>query len=196
MPENQGNGSVIVHKHIYVHVPPPEEEEERRPNGPVTQLPPQKHYKIIFIKAPSQEIKRQNLVASQPQNEEKTIVYVLVKKPEDVSGIQIPTIPPTAPSKPEVYFIKYKTQKSGSTGAGAFGYPNSPNGATGEISITTVASVAGNEASRGINIPGGIQGGSISDALLNAGTGSITGTQPPTTPSYTTYTTPGITGPY
>lgn len=45
-----------------------------------------------------------------PQNEEKTLVYVLVKKPEEQPEIVIPTQAPTQPSKPEVYFIKYKTQ--------------------------------------------------------------------------------------
>jgi len=45
----------------------------------------------------------------QPQNEEKTLVYVLVKKPEEAPEITIPTPAPTQPAKPEVYFIRYKT---------------------------------------------------------------------------------------
>lgn len=46
------------------------------------------------------------------QNQEKTIVYVLVKKPDEIGDVAIPTVPPTQPSKPEVYFIKYKTQSA------------------------------------------------------------------------------------
>lgn len=38
-----------VHKHVYVHVPPPEP-EYRAPHKPIEFAPPQKHYKIIFIK--------------------------------------------------------------------------------------------------------------------------------------------------
>lgn len=45
------------------------------------------------------------------QNEEKTLVYVLVKRPDEQPEVVIPTQPPTQPSKPEVYFIRYKTQK-------------------------------------------------------------------------------------
>lgn len=113
----------LVHKHIYVHVPPPEPEEELRVAqsqlAPATI--PQKHYKIIFIKAPSaapsivQQQQQQLALAS--QNEEKTIVYVLVKKPElDSNELAAASTPigVTAPAnKPEVYFIKYKTQKDG-----------------------------------------------------------------------------------
>lgn len=77
----------------------------------------QKHYKIIFIKAPSapsysKQVIQQQL--QQSQSEEKTLVYVLVKKPESHEDIQriIAAQPAPAPvSKPEVYFIKYKAQK-------------------------------------------------------------------------------------
>lgn len=43
-----------------------------------------------------------------PQNEEKTLVYVLVKKPDPQPNYVPPTQLPTQPSKPEVYFIRYK----------------------------------------------------------------------------------------
>jgi hypothetical protein len=43
-------------------------------------------------------------------DEQKTLIYVLVKKPDEVPEIHIPTPAPTKPSKPEVYFIRYKTQ--------------------------------------------------------------------------------------
>ncbi|XP_023947448.2 uncharacterized protein LOC112052551 [Bicyclus anynana] len=100
----------IVHKHVYVHVPPPDNEPPAL-RKPVYVPPPQKHYKIVFIKAPTPPTPTAPVIPLQPQNEEKTLVYVLVKKPEEQPEIVIPTPAPTQPSKPEVYFIRYKTQK-------------------------------------------------------------------------------------
>ncbi|XP_058443078.1 keratin, type II cytoskeletal 2 epidermal-like [Malaya genurostris] len=110
-----GSQQAIIQKHIYVHVPPPEPEEVRI-QRPISLAPAQKHYKIIFIKAPSAPAYQAPQIPLQPQNEEKTLVYVLVKKPDDQQDIIIPTPAPTQPSKPEVYFIKYKTQKESSGG--------------------------------------------------------------------------------
>lgn len=99
----------VIHKHIYVHVPPPsieqDDEQPRIRSKPVT---PQKHYKIIFIKAPSPSISP--ILPAVQNHEEKTLIYVLHKKPE-IGDIVVPTPAPTQPSKPEVYFIKYKTKK-------------------------------------------------------------------------------------
>ena len=75
----------------------------------------QKHYKIVFIKAPSPPNRPPPQIPPIPQNEEKTLVYVLVKKPDEPAPIEIPEAPVTPPSKPEVYFIKYKTQVSQET---------------------------------------------------------------------------------
>ncbi|PZC84414.1 hypothetical protein B5X24_HaOG204988 [Helicoverpa armigera] len=108
----------IVHKHVYVHVPPPDNDIPQ-PRKPIWVPPPQKHYKIVFIKAPTPPTPTAPVIPVQPQNEEKTLVYVLVKKPEEQPDIVIPTPAPTQPSKPEVYFIRYKTQKQE-------GYPESP----------------------------------------------------------------------
>lgn len=99
----------IIHKHVYVHVPPPEP-EYIAPRKPISFPPPQKHYKIVFIKAPTAPTPTASIIPLQPQNEEKTLVYVLVKKPDEQPDIIVPTSAPTQPSKPEVYFIRYKTQ--------------------------------------------------------------------------------------
>lgn len=101
----------IIHKHIYVHVPPPEPEYTTTMQ-PFEPAPAQKHYRIIFIKAPDQPIPTIPPIPQPVENEEKTIVYVLVKKPEDVPEIIIPTPASTVPSKPEVYFIRYKTEET------------------------------------------------------------------------------------
>lgn len=88
--------------------------------------PAQKHYKIVFIKAPSPPAPKLPIIQPVAPSEEKTLVYVLVKKPEEQAQIMIPTLPPTQPSKPEVYFIRYKTKSNGKQQEGSGeGYPNS-----------------------------------------------------------------------
>ncbi|XP_017759415.1 PREDICTED: extensin-3-like [Eufriesea mexicana] len=102
----------VVHKHVYVHVPPPEAPEYSPPKYIPPASPPQKHYKIVFIKAPTPPTPTAPaLPPLPPQDEEKTLIYVLVKKPEEAPDVVLPTQAPTQPSKPEVYFIRYKTQK-------------------------------------------------------------------------------------
>lgn len=101
----------VIHKHVYVHVPPPEPTyyAPKRPQAPLP--PPQKHYKIVFIKAPTPPPPTvPDIPAIAPPAEQKTLIYVLVKKPDEAPQITIPTPAPTQPSKPEVYFIRYKTQ--------------------------------------------------------------------------------------
>lgn len=103
----------VVHKHVYVHVPPPEAPEYKPPKYQAPPAPPQKHYKIVFIKAPTPPTPTAPVLPPLPaQDEEKTLIYVLVKKPEEAPELVLPTQAPTIPSKPEVYFIRYKTQVS------------------------------------------------------------------------------------
>lgn len=115
-----------MQKHIYVHVPPPED-EVIQPQQVINQGVRQKHYKIIFIKAPSISAQQQAQINLANQQEEKTIVYVLVKKPDEQGPLSIPNQPLTPPSKPEVYFIKYKTQQ-GAAQAQAGGYSGGGGG--------------------------------------------------------------------
>lgn len=130
-------GSTLVQKHIYVHVAPPEP-EEFRPQKQIAAAQATKHYKIIFIKAPSAAAPTAPTIPLQAQNEEKTLVYVLVKKPDDAAELSIPTAAPTQPSKPEVYFIRYKTQKETIASSPAVG-ESSGLGAIGS-SISTSSS--------------------------------------------------------
>ncbi|XP_052873505.1 uncharacterized protein LOC128278815 [Anopheles cruzii] len=110
----------IVQKHIYVHVPPPEQQQTFHQTISAPALR-QKHYKIIFIKTPSVESHAAQLALQQSQTEEKTIVYVLVKKPEPLADITLPAAAVSKPSKPEVYFIKYKTNSEAVGGGAATG---------------------------------------------------------------------------
>ncbi|XP_072930517.1 uncharacterized protein [Epargyreus clarus] len=99
-----------IYKHFYVHAAP-EEPEIPKHRQPIVLPPPQKHYKIIFIKTPSQPAAAPQFIPVQQQNEEKTIVYVLVKKPEDAQNVVLPKIEPKPPTKPEVFFIKYNNKQ-------------------------------------------------------------------------------------
>ncbi|XP_031625426.1 leucine-rich repeat extensin-like protein 1 [Contarinia nasturtii] len=114
----------VIHKHIYVHIPPPEPEEPIV-RTPLTTVAPQKHYRIVFIKAPTEAPATYPTIPLQPPDEEKTLVYVLVKKPEPLPDLVLPKPATTVPTKPEVYFIRYKTQKDENS------VPYPPSGSSG-----------------------------------------------------------------
>lgn len=102
-------GQLVVNKNIYFYKAP--QDFEIQPTISPVKLPaPQKNYKVIFIKAPSVPAPAP-VIQVAPQNEEKTLVYVLVKKPEEQPALVVPTPAPTQPSKPEVYFVKYSAQR-------------------------------------------------------------------------------------
>jgi Domain of unknown function (DUF243) len=115
----------VVHKHVYVHVPPTDHDDDV-PTHHSQPAPAQVHYKIIFVKAPSYQ---QNLgallAAQQPKTEEKTLVYVLSKKPEEINLDALNAKNAFTPSKPEVYFIKYKAQKEATKIHDTYGPPTS-----------------------------------------------------------------------
>lgn len=98
----------IVSKQFYVFGAPEEQEDNQAPRYvPIGR--PQKNYKIIFIKTPQYGLNSQVIPVVQP-NEEKTIVYVLSKKPSFNQDVQLPPVPVTEPSKPDVFFIKYNNE--------------------------------------------------------------------------------------
>lgn len=82
-------------------MPPPETVEYTHTQILEPQIP-KKHYKIIFIKAPTAPTPTVPVIPETIPDEHKTLVYVLVKKPEPQPQIEIPKIRPTEPSKPEV----------------------------------------------------------------------------------------------
>ncbi|XP_055322741.1 uncharacterized protein LOC129578355 [Sitodiplosis mosellana] len=177
----QSSGAAVVQKHIYVHVPPPEPEDVQ-PQRQIPVAQAQKHYKIIFIKAPSPPSYQAPIIPVQPQNEEKTLVYVLVKKPEEQQDIVIPTAAPTQPSKPEVYFIKYKTQKES---GGAGGYPAANVGSSSGLDLSAPGPIGGGS---GIDFgSSGIGSSGIGSSGIGSGHGGSPSTQ---------YGPPGKSGPY
>lgn len=109
---NPSAGASLVSKDIYVHVPPAEDAEERYPQPQLPVPPPRKHYRIVFIKAPTPAVSKAALRVKQAPVEEKTIIYVLTKKPDPIDlQTAIEEAAPKQISKPEVFFIKYKTQE-------------------------------------------------------------------------------------
>ncbi|CAG4984880.1 unnamed protein product [Parnassius apollo] len=110
-PDVRDNVEPIVTKDIYFHVPPPDIEEIPVYRPPV---PPKKIYKIIFIKVPNQESAntiqlRQAFYNRIAPVEDKTLIYVLVKRPEPVQVLPLP--PKPVPSEHEVFFVNYRAQK-------------------------------------------------------------------------------------
>lgn len=114
-----------IQRHIYVYTAPQEEETFHQQQISGGQA--QKHYKIIFIKTPAPASYNSPSIQALAQNQEKTLIYVLSKRPEDIGDISVPTATPTQPSKPEVYFIRYKTQNTASTGTENVGTTSTAN---------------------------------------------------------------------
>ncbi|XP_030567240.1 uncharacterized protein LOC115767189 [Drosophila novamexicana] len=98
----------IINKKFYLVSAP----EDRSNDGKVKHLVlgrPQKNYRVVFIKAPAGDNANVKYSAEFAPQEEKTVIYVLSKKDNDLDAGDIATPAPTQPSKPEVFFIKYKT---------------------------------------------------------------------------------------
>ena len=64
---------------------------------------PQVHYNYVFVRNPDGGQGPRPIVAPAPK--QKTLVYVLSKRPEDQQREVIEV--PANPSKPEVFFVKY-----------------------------------------------------------------------------------------
>lgn len=81
---------------------------------------PRRHYKIILVRSPPKPTPPPQPV--EPEIEEKTLIYVLVKKPEEPTEAQLQEIQQAQQNsfklnKPEVYFIKYKPVKDDAAAA-------------------------------------------------------------------------------
>lgn len=98
----------IITKQFFLHTAPEPSEQQTKIKHFVLGRP-QKNYRVVFIKAPSSVNDNLKLSAEYAPNVEKTVIYVLSKKEEELNINDIATPAPTQPSKPEVHFIKYKT---------------------------------------------------------------------------------------
>ncbi|XP_044746241.1 uncharacterized protein LOC123307848 [Coccinella septempunctata] len=108
--EIKNNDKAEVTKNVYFYEAPEEPEMIRQRK--IIQLPPQKkNYKLLFIKAPVAPESQPIEIPAQILNQEKTRVYVLVKKPETEQVVKIVEGSTPKPEKPEVFYIKYKTRE-------------------------------------------------------------------------------------
>ncbi|KAF5306114.1 hypothetical protein FQA39_LY09092 [Lamprigera yunnana] len=103
-----GGGFVQDQKHVYFFGAP---EDKHRSCFRINVVPnSQRNIKIIFVKALTYESVTPEVIGPPSLSKDKTLVYVLVKRPENDEQVTIPAGIGVKPSKPEVYFIKYKTQ--------------------------------------------------------------------------------------
>lgn len=100
-----------VQKNVYYFSAPDETEPVRPRIRIATPAPRRKNINYIFVKAPAPAPVAPILIKTPPKENDKTIVYVLVKKPQEEQDIEIHTPESTPPTKPEVYFIKYRNQQ-------------------------------------------------------------------------------------
>lgn len=98
----------VDQQNIYLHLPQEQQQQQIYPPYYPYVQPKRKHYKIIVVRPPPQPT--QPPAPPQPEIEEQTIVYVLVKKPDEPKIDIEQTQPVFKSSKPEVYFIKYQTK--------------------------------------------------------------------------------------
>ncbi|XP_037729452.1 mediator of RNA polymerase II transcription subunit 15 [Drosophila subpulchrella] len=158
----------LVSKDIYVHVPPAEEPEDRYPQPNLPPAPARKHYRIVFIKTPTPSATKTALRIKQAPVEEKTIIYVLTKKPDPLDlQAAIEEIAPKQPSKPEVFFIKYKTQEEAAHAQRTIQAQYDQLGGTSQVSdegVAPVTSVIGVLDHQGTSA---VSTGKISGALGN-----------------------------
>lgn len=100
--------SPIVRKQFYV-VSAPEDNDGQVKHKHLVLGRPQRNYRVVFIKAPTSGAGNVKYSAEYAPQEEKTVIYVLSKKDNELDASDIATPAPTEASKPEVFFIKYKT---------------------------------------------------------------------------------------
>lgn len=110
LPPAPTTAAPIVRKQFYV-ISAPEDEDSQPKNKHLVLGRPQKNYRVVFIKAPNSGNGNVKYSAEFAPQEEKTVIYVLSKKDNELDAGDIATPAPTAASKPEVFFIKYKTDE-------------------------------------------------------------------------------------
>merc|ERR1712106_1099540 len=91
----------VVTRNIFVYAAP---EQPRPIRGPVEVPPPKVDYNIVFVRAPENNGAQDPIIVPPPQ--QRTLVYVLSKKPED-GGQRVIEVPAGPASNPEVYFVNY-----------------------------------------------------------------------------------------
>lgn len=99
-----------IFKHVYAFAAPEEPAARAlvRVEAPATK---RKHYKLVFIKAPSQQTVVDSDITLPAQEEEKTLIYVLSKDGKQAQPeVRIKQAQASKHAKPEVFFLKYKNE--------------------------------------------------------------------------------------
>merc|ERR1711970_1205816 len=120
----------VVTRNIFVYAAP---EQPRAIPGPVEVPPPKVDYNIVFVRAPEGNAAQDPIIVPPPQ--QRTLVYVLSKKPED-GGQRVIEVPAGPASNPEVYFVNYGPGENPQLPGGvnletALGAAVTPGGAAG-----------------------------------------------------------------
>ncbi|XP_073828526.1 uncharacterized protein [Musca autumnalis] len=130
----------IVRKQFYV-ISAPEDNENQGKTKHLVLGRPQKNYRVVFIKAPSSGNGNIKYSAEFAPQEEKTVIYVLNKKENELDASDIATPAPTAASKPEVFFIKYKTDDEAQQAQKEIKEQYDKLGGTNEVADETTAPI-------------------------------------------------------
>ncbi|XP_050515794.1 uncharacterized protein LOC126890690 [Diabrotica virgifera virgifera] len=98
----------LITKNVYFFTAP-EDEAVVKPR--IYFEPTRKHVNVVYIKAPAApSLGPIEITPPKQESPEKTVVYVLVKKPEEQKIIVKPG-PTAKPANPDVFFINYKNEE-------------------------------------------------------------------------------------
>ncbi|XP_075157464.1 uncharacterized protein LOC142230715 [Haematobia irritans] len=140
LPPAATTAAPIVRKQFYV-ISAPEDNENQGKTKHLVLGRPQKNYRVVFIKAPNSGAGNVKYSAEFAPQEEKTVIYVLNKKENELDASDIATPAPTTPSKPEVFFIKYKTDEEAHQAQQEIQAEYDKLGGTNEVADETTAPV-------------------------------------------------------
>ncbi|BFG01659.1 uncharacterized protein DMAD_01357 [Drosophila madeirensis] len=136
----------IITKQFY-SISPAEEPEELQPRTKHLVIgQPRRNYRIIFIRAPSASSEQLKYTAELAPQEERTVIYVLTRKPqelqaEDIVAPQQQQQPAAADQKPDIFFIKYRTNEEAAAAQREIQTQYDQLGGNTEISAPYVAPV-------------------------------------------------------
>ncbi|KAI8127873.1 Protein gone early [Lucilia cuprina] len=140
LPPAPTTAAPIVRKQFYV-VSAPEDDDNQPKNKHLVLGRPQKNYRVVFIKAPNSGAGNVKYSAEFAPQEEKTVIYVLSKKDNELDASDIATPAPTTASKPEVFFIKYKTDEEAQQAQKEIQGEYDKLGGTNEVADETTAPI-------------------------------------------------------
>ncbi|XP_017038200.1 uncharacterized protein TwdlZ [Drosophila kikkawai] len=103
----------IITKQFY-SISPAEDPEDLEPRSKHLVIgQPRRNYRVIFIRAPAANSERLRYTAELAPQEERTVIYVLTKKQQELEATDIvaPREKPQTEQKPDIFFIKYKTNE-------------------------------------------------------------------------------------